>query len=205
MFTSYHAPGSHCCWSCWSYWSCWSCDPCCAVFLLSDQRSCLVEILIGHFSAEDCGIDPGVQVICRPSCLVTCVLEVFRDPCAAVSGLGACGEDCGYERVEASALSHEVDCVVAAWVHCVPVVLYQVVSEVLCQVVFGPCQPYLALGSCDEAEAHPVHEEAICEMAIQRIGSPMHYHLFVRCSFSPLLSEPLDVSRNQYKQSRAAG
>ena len=53
---------------------------------------------------EDCGIDPGVQVICRPSCLVTCVLEVFRDPCAAVSGLGACGEDCGYERVEASAL-----------------------------------------------------------------------------------------------------
>ena len=28
---------------------------------------------------EDCGIDPGVQVICRPSCLVTCVLEVFRE------------------------------------------------------------------------------------------------------------------------------
>ena len=43
-------------------------------------------------------------------------------------------------------------------------------------------------------QAVTVHEEAICEMAIQRIGSPMHYHLFVRCSFSPLLSEPLDVS-----------
>jgi len=86
---------------------------------VSDQRSCLVEILIDHFSAEDCGIDHGVQVICRPSCLVTCELAVFRDPCAVVSGSGACGEDCGCERVEANAPSHEVDCVVAAWVHSV--------------------------------------------------------------------------------------